>query len=218
MKACNKIPKTNTIFFNLFTTFLIILVPAAAWCTDVIFLGPTENVYNGDTFTINLVAQKDMPDMILVDCKLHMDNAVVKITDYDAALLLWDRDQTFKIAKPVSDVVKGSVLTVLELQAVNTGRDFIGVYECTYMDSDKNEGLPLNYGILAPNVIYGDPSYYGNFDDDNDIDGMDITNFIATLPHHTAYKGEPEGDFNGDGKVSWQDLVMFASSFGANLD
>ncbi len=181
---------------------------------DVMFLGPEDPVYNGDNVTIRLEAVVDNPDLYLLECKVYVNHALAKIIGHDAVLFV-NEDYSVDILKKTSEAKEGDVLTYIKFNLVNRGHDFFGVYGCTYATQDDlNNPHPLNYGGIVPTYIGGLPSYYGNFDKDEDIDGKDIVTLIATMPNQTSYKIAEEGDFNKDDRVDWKDVAMFANCFG----
>ena len=55
----------------------------------------------------------------------------------------------------------------------------------------------------------------GDFDDDGDVDGSDLSVFAADFGRTDCNSGDPcEGDFDGDGDVDGSDLTVFAADFG----
>ena len=78
------------------------------------------------------------------------------------------------------------------------------------------------YGVWSDyRNIYNPPDIYfahfspceGDFNDDGDVDGSDLTIFAAGFGC-TDCSGDCEGDFNDDGDVDGSDLAVFAADFG----
>ncbi len=85
----------------------------------------------------------------------------------------------------------------------------LGVHEHWNNPIDKQYSRNLGIGDGIELISIG-PSVpcKGDFDNDNDVDGSDLSVFA------TDCAGDCEGDFNGDDDVDGSDLAVFAADFG----
>ncbi len=210
------IKKTCIIFY---ICCALIYLQADSYASDVIFLGPDYTPNNGDEFSINLTAETDIPEMLTWSCKVVFNASLVTLTTRTGLLEIRHSDGTIDFANATNGMYTGDVLLQLDFKALNPGQDFFGVVGCTYRDISGGGELPLNYEIIIPTVIQGYWTYYGDFDNDTDIDGADLyllrEAFSSTESSDTKTQTDLV-DLNQDGKIDWQDLAVFASSFGVD--
>ncbi len=211
----------NKICIILFMCCIIypICLNAKSHASDVLFLGPDYTPNNGDEFSINLIAKTDIPEMLTWSCKVVFNASLVTLTTRTGLMEIRHKNGIIDYTNAIVGMQAGDVLLQLDFKALNPGQDFFGVFGCTYRDMSGGGELPLNYDLIIPTVIQGYWTYYGNFDNDTDIDGEDLYMLVAVFPGTESSDTKTQTDLfdlNQDGKIDWQDLAVFASSFGAD--
>jgi hypothetical protein len=186
----------------------------------------THPVISGDDFIVELRSNDQIQDMRQWTCTFAFDPSVLairKITAGDVVeptpffLYSAKSDKSIKILSinmEPSDIPNYGLLASLHCGAINPGIEVLDAIACSYEDADGNE-FSVDVAVEPLNIT-GERIYYGDLDQEGDIDGRDIALLSKQISGWDC--GEDDdctGDFDNSGRVNWQDVAIFAASFGA---
>ena len=213
------------IFFTQFV--LLICLPLPGMCdTPEFYLAPDQDpIFPEEEFVVSLRANDDILDMRKWQCTFAFEPSLVAVREITAGPVVepapffyysTKSDKSIKmlaINMEPSDIPSDGVLANLSCLAINPGIGVLTAVSCYYEDSQGNE-IPVEVTVESVNVT-GNRIFYGDIDADGQIDGSDLFFITQQLPDSTCGESDCNGDFDGDSRVDWQDVSIFASSYGA---
>ena len=214
---------------NLFLLFILICCPSivVASPVHVQIVPSSETNMQGEEFTITVKLMDDIQDMAAWNCSLEFDPSLLYVNEITDGEVDIPDGMFTSYVNPNMHInvlefnMQGSafsghgVLAIVRGFGINSGTEVIKSVVCTFVQPDAS---PIDVEVeMAPIEITGPRRYFGDNDGDNDIDGRDLAAFSQQVSFPVCGEdGCEAGDFDNNKEVSWQDVAIFASSFGAD--
>ena len=214
---------------NLFLVLILICCPsmAVAGPVHVLVVPSSETNAQGKEFTITVKLTDDIQDMAAWNCSLEFDPALLYVNNIADGEVTIPGGMFSSYVNPDKHInvlefnMQGSsfsgngVLAAVSGFGINSGTEAIKSVDCTFVQPDASV---IDVEVeTVPVEITGPKIYFGDNDGDDDIDGRDLVVFSQQVSSPVCSEdGCDAGDFDNNKEVNWQDIAIFASSFGTD--